>query len=101
MMQFRSPNEYSSFMGDFSIATSIASFMMILVIQFIFQKFGWGVAVAITSAVVLLTGVGFFSLILFREPLAPVLAKFGMTPLLATICVGALQNIFSKSAKYS
>ncbi|KAJ8426036.1 hypothetical protein Cgig2_004595 [Carnegiea gigantea] len=38
MMQFRSPNEYSSFMGDFFIATGIASFTMILVIQFIFQS---------------------------------------------------------------
>nr|CAD1843015.1 unnamed protein product [Ananas comosus var. bracteatus] len=47
--QFPSPNEYSSFMGDFSTAT----------------------------------------------------AKFGMTPLLAAVYVGAMQNIFSKSAKYS
>lgn len=55
----------------------------------------------ITPTVLLLTGVGFFSLILLGEPLAPILAKFGMTPLLAAVYVGALQNIFSKSAKYS
>ncbi|MQL99238.1 hypothetical protein Taro_031959, partial [Colocasia esculenta] len=29
------------------------------------------------------------------------LGKFGLTPLLAAVYVGALQNIFSKSAKYS
>ncbi|KAJ0987994.1 hypothetical protein J5N97_006350 [Dioscorea zingiberensis] len=55
----------------------------------------------ITPTVLLLTGVGFFSLILFGEPLTPILASFGMTPLLAAVYVGALQNIFSKSAKYS
>ena len=55
----------------------------------------------ITPTVLLLTGVGFFSLILFGEPLAPLLGSFGMTPLLAAVYVGALQNIFSKSAKYS
>lgn len=55
----------------------------------------------ITPTVLLLTGVGFFSLILFGEPLAPLLGKFGVTPLLAAVYVGALQNIFSKSAKYS
>ncbi|XP_057968982.1 plastidic ATP/ADP-transporter-like [Malania oleifera] len=99
--QFPSPNEYSSFMGDFSSCTGIATFTMMLLSQFIFSKYGWGVAATITPTVLLLTGVGFFSLILFGDPLAPVIGKFGMTPLLAAVYVGALQNIFSKSAKYS
>ncbi|KAG1330040.1 plastidic ATP/ADP-transporter [Cocos nucifera] len=99
--QFPSPNEYSSFMGDFSTATGIATFTMMLLGRVILRKFGWGVAAMITPTVLLLTGVGFFSLILFGEPLAPLLGKFGMTPLLAAVYVGALQNIFSKSAKYS
>ncbi|KAF2297596.1 hypothetical protein GH714_000101 [Hevea brasiliensis] len=99
--QFPSPNEYSSFMGDFSTATGIATFTMMLLSQYIFDKYGWGVAAKITPTVLLLTGVGFFSLILFGGPLAPALAQFGMTPLLAAVYVGAMQNIFSKSAKYS
>ncbi|TYG66120.1 hypothetical protein ES288_D06G242300v1 [Gossypium darwinii] len=99
--QFPSPNEYSSFMGDFSTATGIATFTMMLLSQFIFDKYGWGVAAKITPTVLLLTGVGFFSLILFGDPLGPALAEFGMTPLLAAVYVGAMQNIFSKSAKYS
>lgn len=88
-------------MGDFSTATGIATFTMMLLSQFIFNKYGWGVAAKITPTVLLLTGVGFFSLILFGDPFAPTLAKFGMTPLLAAVYVGAMQNIFSKSAKYS
>ncbi|KAH7565118.1 hypothetical protein JRO89_XS09G0136900 [Xanthoceras sorbifolium] len=99
--QFPSPNEYSSFMGDFSTATGIATFTMMLLSQYIFDKYGWGAAAKITPTVLLITGVGFFSLLLFGDPLAPGLAKFGMTPLLAAVYVGALQNIFSKSAKYS
>ncbi|CAH9056418.1 unnamed protein product [Cuscuta epithymum] len=99
--QFPSPNEYSSFMGDFSTATGIATFTMMLLSQWVFDKYGWGVAAKITPTVLLLTGFGFFSLILFGGPLVPTLAKFGMTPLLAAVYVGALQNIFSKSAKYS
>ncbi|KAL0354752.1 UNVERIFIED_CONTAM: Plastidic ATP/ADP-transporter [Sesamum radiatum] len=99
--QFPTPNEYSSFMGDFSTATGIATFTMMLLSQWIFNKYGWGTAAKITPTVLLLTGVGFFSLILFGGPLAPGLAKFGMTPLLAAVYVGAMQNIFSKSAKYS
>ncbi|CAL1377814.1 unnamed protein product [Linum trigynum] len=99
--QFPSPNEYSAFMGDFSTATGIATFTMMLVSQYIFNKYGWGAAAKITPTVLLITGVGFFSLILFGGPLVPTLAKFGMTPLLAAVYVGAMQNIFSKSAKYS
>ncbi|XP_077225453.1 plastidic ATP/ADP-transporter-like [Tasmannia lanceolata] len=99
--QFPSPNEYSSFMGDFSTATGIATFIMMLLSRVILRKYGWGVAAMITPTVLLLTGVGFFSLILFGEPLAPLLGSIGITPLLAAVYVGALQNIFSKSAKYS
>ncbi|KAK4395289.1 Plastidic ATP/ADP-transporter [Sesamum angolense] len=99
--QFPTPNEYSSFMGDFSTATGVATFTMMLLSQWIFNKYGWGTAAKITPTVLLLTGVGFFSLILFGDPLAPGLAKIGMTPLLAAVYVGAMQNIFSKSAKYS
>ncbi|CAL4955435.1 unnamed protein product [Urochloa decumbens] len=99
--QFPSPNEYSSFMGDFSTATGIATFTMMLLGRIILRKFGWGVAAMITPTVLLLTGVGFFSLILFGQPLTPMLATMGMTPLLAAVYVGAMQNIFSKSAKYS
>ncbi|KAI6671961.1 hypothetical protein NL676_006846 [Syzygium grande] len=99
--QFPSPNEYSSFMGDFSTATGIATFTMMLLSQYVFDKYGWGVAAKITPTVLLVTGVAFFSLILFGDPLLPTLAKFGMTPLLAAVYVGAMQNIFSKSAKYS
>ncbi|CAE5957574.1 unnamed protein product [Arabidopsis arenosa] len=99
--QFPSPNEYSAFMGDFSTCTGIATFTMMLLSQYVFKKYGWGVAAKITPTVLLLTGVAFFSLILFGGPFAPLVAKLGMTPLLAAVYVGALQNIFSKSAKYS
>ncbi|PIA65406.1 hypothetical protein AQUCO_00100710v1 [Aquilegia coerulea] len=99
--QFPSPNDYSAFMGDFSTATGIATFTMMLLSQYIFDKYGWGVAAKITPTVLLLTGVGFFSLIIFGGPLAPIIGQLGITPLLAAVYVGALQNIFSKSAKYS
>lgn len=99
--QFPNPNDYSSFMGDFSTYTGVATFCMMLLSRVIFRKFGWGVAAQITPVMLLATGVAFFSLVLFGAPLDPFLATIGMTPLLAAVYVGALQNIFSKSAKYS
>jgi len=69
--------------------------------RFIFKRFGWGVAAQITPVMLLLTGIAFFALVLFSGPLTPTLAALGMTPLYAAVLVGAAQNIFSKSSKYS
>jgi AAA family ATP:ADP antiporter len=99
--QFPNPNDYSQFMGNFSTATGSVTFLMMLLSRYIFRKFGWGVAAAITPTVLLITGVLFFSLVLFGAPLNPMLATFGLTPLMAAVLVGAAQNVFSKSSKYS
>jgi ATP:ADP antiporter, AAA family len=99
--QFPNPNDYSAFMGDFSTATGTVTFGLMIVSRFIFEKFGWGVAALITPTVLLITGVAFFALVLYSEPLTPMLAGLGMTPLYAAVLVGAAQNIFSKGSKYS
>ena len=72
-----------------------------LLSRVIFHKYVWGVAATITPTMLLVTRVAFFGLILCSEPLTPLLGKFGVTPILEAVYIGALQNIFSKSAKYS
>jgi AAA family ATP:ADP antiporter len=99
--QFPNPNDYSSFMGDFSTYTGVVTFIMMLASRFIFKKFGWGVAALITPVVLFITAIGFFGLVLFSEALTPSIAAMGMTPLFAAVLIGAAQNIFSKSSKYS
>lgn len=99
--QFPNPNEYSAFMGNFSTATGFVTFTMMILAKQIFSKFGWGVAALITPTMLLITGLIFFSLVLFSDTLAPWLKACGLTPLYAAVLVGAAQNIFSKSSKYS
>lgn len=99
--QFPNPNDYSCFMGNFSTATGIVTFAMMLLSRVIFRKFGWGTAALITPTLLLITGLVFFSLLMFPNATGPLLAQWGMTPLYAAVLVGAAQNIFSKSAKYS
>ncbi len=99
--QFPNPNDYSAFMGNFSTATGIVTFAMMILAKQIFSKFGWGVAALITPTMLLLTGMIFFALVLGSDALAPWLASYGLTPLYAAVLVGAAQNIFSKSSKYS
>merc|ERR1712147_587716 len=99
--QFPNPNDHGAFMGDFSTYTGIVTFTMMLVSRFIFRKFGWGTAALITPIMLFVTGIAFFSLVLFSDALTPSIAALGMTPLFAAVLVGAAQNIFSKSSKYS
>lgn len=95
------PNSYSAFMGNFSSATGIVTFVMMLVGRYVFRRYGWGAAAYVTPIVLGITGVGFFSLILFAETVSPFIAALGTTPLIAAVMIGAAQNILSKSAKYS
>ena len=99
--QFPNPNDYSSFMGDFSTATGAVTFTMMILSRYIFKYFGWGTAALITPTVLLITGIAFFSLVLFSDAVAPTLKAIGVTPLMAAVLVGAAQNVFSKSSKYS
>lgn len=99
--QFPNPNDYSVFMGNFSTCTGTVTFAMMLLSRIIFRKFGWGTAALITPTLLLITGLIFFSLLMFPEATGSVLASWGMTPLYAAVLVGGAQNIFSKSAKYS
>merc|ERR1712216_4106 len=77
--QYPDPNDYSMFMGNFSTATGTVTFVLMIVSRYIFAKFGWGVAAAITPIVILITGATFFSLILLPGAGDPVLAALGFT----------------------
>lgn len=65
------------------------------------RRFGWGVAALITPIVLLITGVGFFSCVLFRDSLMGVIAMMGTNPLMLAVIFGTIQNVMSKSSKYS
>ena len=47
------------------------------------------------------TGLSFFALNIFSDFFAPLTATLGTTPLMLAVVVGAIQNILSKSSKYS
>merc|ERR1712216_839299 len=99
--QYPDPNAYSAFMGNFSTATGIVTFVMMITSRWIFAKFGWGIAALITPTVLLATGAIFFALVIFSGTFAPLTAALGVTPLFLAVIVGAAQNIFSKSSKYA
>ena len=101
-LQYPNPNDYSTFMGLFSTITGAATILMMLFVGGnVIRRFGWGVGALITPVVLLITGVGFFSFVIFRDSLMGIISMLGTTPLMLAVIFGTAQNIMSKSAKYS
>ena len=101
-LQYPNSNDYQNFMGTFSMLTAtLTIFMMLFVGGNVIRRFGWGFAALITPVVLLVTGVGFFSCVLFRDSLMGVIAMIGTNPLMLAVIFGTIQNIMSKSSKYS
>jgi ATP:ADP antiporter, AAA family len=101
-LQYPNPNDYSTFMGTFSTATGfITVFMMLFVGGNVIRRFGWGTGAMLTPIVLLITGLGFFSFVLFKGQLSALVSMLGATPLFLAVIIGGIQNIMSKSTKYS
>lgn len=101
-LQYPNAIDYQNFMGGFSMMTATATILMMLFVGGnVIRRFGWGVGALITPVVLLVTGIGFFSSVMFRESLAGFIAMMGTTPLMLAVVFGTAQNFFSKSAKYS
>lgn len=95
-------NDYSAFMGEFSFFTgAVTIFMMLFVSSNVIRRFGWTTAALITPIVLFVTGVGFFSFIIFKDSLAGLVSMLGTSPLMLAVLFGQAQNIMSKSTKYS
>lgn len=101
-LQYPNPNDYSTFMGYFSFMTGLVTILMLLFLGTnLLRVKGWKFTAMVTPVVLLLTGVGFFSFVIFKDSLAGFIAMLGTTPLFLAVMFGMAQNIMSKSAKYS
>lgn len=101
-LQFPQSNDYSAFMGYFSSLTGLLTVLMMLFVGGnVMRRYGWKTAALITPIVLLITGVLFFSLVMFKGTLTGILATLGTTPLMLAVVVGTFQNAMTKSSKYS
>lgn len=101
-LQYPNYNDYSTFMGKFSFVTGFVTILMMLFVGGnLIRSKGWGFAALVTPVVLLITGIGFFGFVIFRDHMAGAIAMIGSSPLFLAVIFGAAQNIMSKSAKYS
>ncbi len=101
-MQYPNPNDYQNFMGGFSMVTgALTIFMMMFVGGNVIRKLGWGVGALFTPIVLTITGLAFFTFVIFNEQLGGFIAMFGTSPLMLAVIFGMIQNVMSKATKYS
>lgn len=95
-------NAYAEFNGLYILWTGVAIMVMTIIGNNIMRNHGWFVAAVITPVIMMITGVMFFTLVVFDNE---VFTWFNnaviMTPLAMAVSVGAIQNILAKGTKYS
>ncbi len=98
------PMDFTAYMGKILIWIGFLSLNIALFIggNFI-RAFGWTKSALITPIAFLTTGILFFIVLLFQENamVIKITELFGITPLIACIFFGSLQNIFSRACKYT
>lgn len=101
-LQYPNYNDYQAFMGWFSTGTGLVTVLMMLFVgSNVIRRLGWTFGALFTPVVLLITGLLFFAFILFRDSLGVAIEALGTTPLFLAVVIGAIQNIMSKSTKYS
>lgn len=101
-LQYPNSNDYVAFMGMFSTITgAMTIFMMLFVGGNLLRKKGWTFTALFTPVMILITGTLFFTFVIFKSNLSPLMAVLGTSPLMLAVLFGMAQNVLSKSSKYS
>lgn len=100
-LQYPEALDYANFMGNFYMATGVITVTILFFFKGVVAKFGWFRGAIITPGAILITSVLFFSFIFYQDSLSPLMALYGVTPLLAGVWISTFQQFMSKSCKYS
>ncbi len=100
---FPNPSDFNAYMGKVMTSIGIVSTLVsIFVTGVVIRKTSWSFSALITPAIILITGIGFFSFLLFKDtPLSHLAAIFGTSSLGMCAFFGSLQNCFSRASKYT
>ncbi len=95
-------NGYACYMGDFIQWTGVVTIFFMIIGSNILKRFSWLLSAFLTPLIIFITGTAFFCFIVFEHELAPWMETFvKVSPLVAAVFLGALQNILSKATKYT
>jgi len=95
-------NSYLYFMGHINQWNGALAIVLSLIGASLMKRYSWFTAAIITPIIIFVTGIGFFSLVVFENAFHVLLSTFFIiNPLFLAVMLGAMQNVLSKAAKYS
>lgn len=98
------PSEFNGYMGQVLTAGGIvATIVSIFILGAVIRNFSWKLNALISPVIMITTGIGFFSFILFKDSdiASGIAAWFGATPLAVGVFFGSMQNCFARASKYT
>jgi AAA family ATP:ADP antiporter len=99
---YKDPTEFAAFVGSYLSYTGILTIMFVLLGSNIVRKLGWMSAAIITPIMVFVTGLAFFLITNFDPIAMLMMVTFSFTdPIMLAVIIGAIQNVLSKSSKYT
>jgi AAA family ATP:ADP antiporter len=99
---YPNPNDFTAYMGEVLTGIGVIATLLALASGPIMRKFSWTAAALIPPAIFFVTGLGFFTFLLFKDSAAGLLAFFvGSTPLALGVFFGSLQNCLARASKYT
>ena len=97
-------DSYLYFMGHVNQWNGAVAIVLSLIGASLMKKYSWYTAAIITPIMIFITGIAFFSLVVFENSIHVILGTFftsAINPLFLAVMLGATQNVLSKSSKYS
>jgi AAA family ATP:ADP antiporter len=95
-------NDYAYFMGNLNQFTGIASMLFMIIGANVLRRFNWVTGALMTPLMIFITGLGFFTFVVFDDLVFSYVAYFVLlNPIFIAVILGTAQNVLSKGIKYA
>ncbi len=103
---FPNPNEYNVYMGEvMTMMAVIATVASVFITGNIIRRTSWTFSALVPPVLILLTGIGFFTFVLFQNSgigwVGWIAGFLGSTPLMLSVMLGSIQNSLARASKYT
>ncbi len=100
---YSDPSDFQAYMGRVTTAIGVvATFFSMFITSNVIRRFSWTTAAMIPALVMLATGLGFFTFVIFQYTgLGSFALLAGFSPLAFGLFLGAFQNIAAHACKYT
>jgi AAA family ATP:ADP antiporter len=100
---YPNPSDFNAYMGQvLTWMGVIATAASIFISGTVIRRFSWTTSALISPLILLITGIGFFFFLFFKDSsLAGVSTLFHTTPLALCVLFGSLQNCLARASKYT